>query len=75
MWGGGLCGCVGGGVWGVYVCGVCVCVCVCIVYSITQSCPTLCNPLDCSLPWSSVCGIFQARVLERVAISSFRVSS
>ena len=35
----------------------------------TQSCPTLCNSMDCSLPGSSVCGIFQARVLEWVAIS------
>ena len=29
-----------------------------------QSCPTLSNPMDCSLPGSSVLGIFQARVLE-----------
>ena len=41
----------------------------------TQSCPTLCDPIDCSLPGSSVHGIFQARVLEWVAISfSRRVS-
>ena len=32
-----------------------------------QSCPTLCNPLDCSPPGSSVHGIFQARILEWVA--------
>ena len=32
-------------------------------------CPTLCNPLDCSLPGSSVHGILQARILEWVAIS------
>ena len=32
-----------------------------------QSCPTLCNPMDCSPPGSSVPGIFQARVLEWVA--------
>ena len=31
---------------------------------VTQSCPTCCNPMDCSLPGSSVHGIFQARVLE-----------
>ena len=37
---------------------------------VTQSCPTLCNPMDCSLPGSSVHGIFQARVLEWVAIPS-----
>ena len=29
-----------------------------------QSCPTLCDPMDCSLPDSSIHGIFQARVLE-----------
>ena len=34
-----------------------------------QSCPTLCNPMDCSLPGSSVHGIFQARVLEWVPIA------
>ena len=34
-----------------------------------QSCPTLSDPMDCSLPGSSVHGIFQARVLEWVAIS------
>ena len=31
---------------------------------VTQSCPTLSNPMDCSLPDSSIHGIFQARVLE-----------
>ena len=31
---------------------------------VAQSCPTLRNPMDCSLPGSSVHGIFQARVLE-----------
>ena len=34
-----------------------------------QSCPTLCDPMDCSLPGFSVHGIFQARTLEWVAIS------
>ena len=34
-----------------------------------QSCPTLRDPMDCSLPGSSVHGIFQARVLEWVAIA------
>ena len=33
-----------------------------------QSCPTLCDPMDCSLPGSSVHGIFQAKVLEWGAI-------
>ena len=39
---------------------------------VTQSCPTLCDPVDCSLLGSSVHGIFQARVLEWVAISFSR---
>ena len=34
-----------------------------------QSCPTLCDPIDGSLSGSSVHGIFQARVLEGVAIA------
>ena len=38
-------------------------------------CVRLCNPMDCSLPGSSVHGIFQARVLEWVAISFSRGSS
>ena len=36
---------------------------------VAQSCPTLWDPMDCSLPGSSVHGIFQARVLEWVAIA------
>ena len=36
---------------------------------VTQLCLTLSNPMDCSLPGSSVHGIFQARVLEWVAIA------
>ena len=44
-------------------------VCVC---EVAQSCMTLCNPVDCSLPSSSIHGIFQARVLEWVAISFSR---
>ena len=36
---------------------------------VTQSCQTLCNPMDCSLPGSSVHGIFQAIVMEWTAIS------
>ena len=43
--------------------------CCCIV---AKSCPTLCNPMDCSLPGSSVHGISQARILEWVNISSSR---
>ena len=36
---------------------------------VAQSCPTLCDPMDCSLPGFSVHGIFQARLLEWLAIS------
>ena len=39
-----------------------------------QSCPTLCDPINCSLPSSCVHGIFQARILEWVAIFSSRGS-
>ena len=42
---------------------------------VAQSCPTLCDPMDCSLPDSSVHGIFQAIVLEWIAISFSRGSS
>ena len=41
---------------------------------IAQSCLTLSDPMDCSLPGSSVHGIFQARVLEWVAIAFFEHS-
>ena len=46
---------------------------VCVL--VTQSCPTLCDPMDCSLQGSSVHEIFQARILEWVAISFSRRSS
>ena len=36
---------------------------------VAQSCPTLIDPMDWSLPGSSVCGIFQARVLEWGAVA------
>ena len=42
----------------------CVCVCVCVCVKVTQSCPTLCDPMDCSLPDFFVHGILQARILE-----------
>ena len=42
---------------------------------VAQLCPTLCDPVDCSLPGFSDHGIFQARVLEWVAISFSRGSS
>ena len=49
-----------------------VCVCVCVR---AQSCPTHCDPMDCSPSGSSVHGTLQARILEWVAISSSRRSS
>ena len=61
--------------WG---CGFCLilqvllCPRVCVL--VTQSCPTLCGPTDCRLPGFSVRGIFQARILEWVAISFSRAS-
>ena len=42
---------------------------------VTQLCPTLCDPVDCSPPGSSVHGILQARILDWVAISLSRGSS
>ena len=39
---------------------------------VAQSCPTLCNPMDCSPPGSSIHGILQTRILEWVAISFSR---
>ena len=50
-----------------------VCACVCVVC--VQLCLTLCDPMDGSLPGSSVHGISQARILESVAISSCEESS
>ena len=42
---------------------------------VAQSCPILCDPIDCSLPGSSVHGILQARILEWVPIPFSRGSS
>ena len=47
----------------------------CVHAKSIQSCPTLCDPMDYSLPGSSVRGILQARILEWVAISFTRGSS
>ena len=47
----------------------------CVRVLVTQSCLTLCNPVDYSPPGSSVCGILQARILEGVAILFSRGSS
>ena len=50
---------------------VCMCVCVCVCVCV-QSCPSLCDPMDCNLPGFSVLGISQARILEWIAISYSR---
>ena len=42
--------------------------CVCVL--VAQSCPTLCDPMDCSLPGSSVHELFQARGVELVATTT-----
>ena len=42
---------------------------------VAQSCPTLCDPMNCSLPGSSIHGIFQARVLEWGAIAFMPLAS
>ena len=47
----------------------------CAVWLVPQSCPTLCDPIDCSPPGSSVHGILQARIVEEVALLSSRGSS
>ena len=48
-----------------------MCLCMLVIWS----CSTVLNPIDCSLPGSFVCGIFQARILEWPAISFTRGSS
>ena len=52
---------------------MCICLHVCVF--VTQSCPTLYNPMKNNPSGSSVHGILQARILEWVAISSSRASS
>ena len=47
-------------------------ICMCLV---AKLCLTLCYPMDCNLPGSSVYGIFQARIVEWIAISLCRGSS
>ena len=46
-----------------------------MLFLVIQSCPTLCDPMDCSPPGSSVHGVLQARILKWVAIPSSRGSS
>ena len=49
-------------------------VCVC-AHTCAQLCPALCDLMNCNLPGSSVYRIFQAKIMERVAISFSRGSS
>ena len=60
LWAGEHCNRASWGPEGMYtpICGCCL---------VTESCLTLCDSMDCSLPGSSVCGISQARILECVA--------
>ena len=53
----------------------CASVCVCVCVKSLQLCPTLCGPRDCSPLGFSVHGISQARILEWVAMLSWRGSS
>ena len=41
---------------------------------VAQSCPTLCDPMDCSLPGSSVHGIFQAMLITKVVKKNGQIS-
>ena len=52
---------------------VCVYACICCCHLVAKLCPTLCDPMDCSPPGSSVHEILQARMLERVASSCSNV--
>ena len=56
-----------------------VCLVKAMVFSVCakllQLCLTLCDPMDCSLPGSSVHGILQARILEWITVPSSRGSS
>ena len=48
-----------------------MCICCCCCCSVIRSCLTLCDPMDCSLPGSSVHGTLQARMPEWVATPSY----
>ena len=61
-----------------YILGLLYLVCTmgrCVHTQSLQSCPALCDPMDCSPPGSSVYGILQSRILEWVAFSNSRGSS
>ena len=48
---------------------------VCVYAKLLQSCPTLCDPMHCSPPGSSIYGILQARILQWIAVPSPQGSS
>ena len=54
---------------------LCMCTYTCVCAQLLSPVRLLCDPMDCTLPGSSVHGISQGRILERVAISSYRGSS
>ena len=54
---------------------LCVCMCVSVHAKSLQSCSSVCNPMDCSSPGSSVHGILQARILEWIIMCSSKGSS
>ena len=47
----------------------------CLLAQLLQTCPTVCDPMDCSLTGSSIHGILQERILEWVAVPSTTASS
>ena len=49
-----------------------MCTHACVLAKLLQSCPTLCDPMDCSLPDSSIHEILQMRILEWIAMPSSR---
>ena len=53
---------------------MCINIYVCVCGQSLQLCPTLCDPMDCSPPGSSLLGILQVRILEWVAMPSFKGS-
>ena len=55
--------------------GICIVVRVCVCVLVTQLCPTICHPMDYSLPGFSVHGILQARILEWIAMPFSRGTS
>ena len=53
---------------------MCINIYICVCVDSHRSCTTLCDPMDCSPPGSSLLGILQVRILEWVAMPSFKGS-